>query len=79
MPDLKGQSRHSSSKWLELTPTQLFGRELVWRNNCFIYKKQVNKMSIPLLEVTPTSQNQRVEGYEVPDEDEPRIYRMMLL
>jgi len=30
-------------------------------------------MSIPLLEVTPTSQNQRVEGYEVPDEDEPRI------
>ena len=33
-------------------------------------------MSIPLLEVTPTSQNQRVEGYEVPDEDEPRIYRM---
>ena len=33
-------------------------------------------MSIPLLEVTPTSQKQRVEGYEVPDEDEPRIYRM---
>ncbi|MBV8886819.1 MAG: phycobilisome rod-core linker polypeptide [Chroococcidiopsidaceae cyanobacterium CP_BM_RX_35] len=33
-------------------------------------------MSIPLLEVTPTSQNQRVEGYEVPDEDEPRLYRM---
>ena len=33
-------------------------------------------MSIPLLEITPTSQNQRVEGYEVPDEDEPRIYRL---
>lgn len=32
-------------------------------------------MSIPLLEVTPTSQNQRVAGYEVPDEDEPKIYR----
>ena len=33
-------------------------------------------MSIPLLEVTPTSQNQRVEGYEIPDEDKPRIYRL---
>lgn len=33
-------------------------------------------MSIPLLEVTPTSQNQRVEGYEVPDEDEPKLYRL---
>jgi phycobilisome rod-core linker protein len=33
-------------------------------------------MSIPLLEVTPTSQNQRVEGYEVPDEDDPKLYRM---
>lgn len=32
-------------------------------------------MSIPLLEFTPTSQNQRVEGYEVPDEDDPRPYR----
>ena len=32
-------------------------------------------MSLPLLEVTPTSQNQRVEGYEVPDEDTPQIYR----
>ena len=32
-------------------------------------------MSIPLLEVTPKTQNQRVEGYEVPDEDKPRIYR----
>ncbi len=33
-------------------------------------------MSIPLLEVRPTTQNQRVEGYEVPDEDEPRSYRL---
>lgn len=33
-------------------------------------------MSLPLLEVTPTSQNQRVEGYEVPDEDAPRAYRL---
>ena len=33
-------------------------------------------MSIPLLEVTPLTQNQRVEGYEVPDEDEPKIYRL---
>lgn len=32
-------------------------------------------MSIPLLEVIPKTQNQRVEGYEVPDEDKPRIYR----
>ncbi len=33
-------------------------------------------MSLPLLEVTPTSQNQRVEGYEVPDEDDARLYRL---
>ncbi len=33
-------------------------------------------MSIPLLEITPTSQNQRVEGYEVPDEDDPKRYRL---
>lgn len=33
-------------------------------------------MSIPLLEVRPTTQNQRVEGYEVPDEDDPRSYRL---
>jgi len=33
-------------------------------------------MSLPLLEVTPTTQNQRVEGYEVPDEDAPKIYRL---
>ena len=33
-------------------------------------------MSLPLLEVTPTTQNQRVEGYEVPDEDDPRVYRL---
>ena len=33
-------------------------------------------MSLPLLEVTPSSQNQRVEGYEVRDEDDARIYRL---
>ncbi|QLE59040.1 phycobilisome rod-core linker polypeptide [Nostoc sp. TCL26-01] len=33
-------------------------------------------MSIPLLEYTPSSQNQRVEGYEVPNEDTPTIYRL---
>ncbi|RAM48240.1 MAG: phycobilisome rod-core linker polypeptide CpcG1 [Hapalosiphonaceae cyanobacterium JJU2] len=33
-------------------------------------------MAIPLLEVTPTTQNQRVEGYEVPNEDTPAIYRL---
>ncbi|GAB1544655.1 phycobilisome rod-core linker polypeptide [Scytonema sp. NUACC21] len=32
-------------------------------------------MSIPLLESVPTTQNQRVEGYEVPNEDTPQIYR----
>lgn len=32
-------------------------------------------MSIPLLKVTPTTQNQRVAGYEVPDEDDPILYR----
>jgi len=33
-------------------------------------------MSLPLLEVTPTSQNQRVPGYEVADEDDPKPYRL---
>ncbi|MBD2666821.1 phycobilisome rod-core linker polypeptide CpcG2 [Richelia sinica FACHB-800] len=33
-------------------------------------------MSIPLLDYKPSSQNQRVEGYEVPNEDTPRIYRI---
>ena len=33
-------------------------------------------MPIPLLEITPTTQNQRVEGYEVPDEDAPINYRL---
>jgi phycobilisome rod-core linker protein len=33
-------------------------------------------MSIPLLSVLPTTQNQRVEGYEVPSEDTPQIYRL---
>ncbi|MFQ3629840.1 MAG: phycobilisome rod-core linker polypeptide, partial [Cyanobacteriota bacterium] len=33
-------------------------------------------MSIPLLEITPKTQNQRVFGYDVPDEDDARIYRL---
>jgi phycobilisome rod-core linker protein len=33
-------------------------------------------MSIPLLEYQPRSQNQRVPGYEVANEDTPRIYRL---
>ncbi|OUL26677.1 MULTISPECIES: phycobilisome rod-core linker polypeptide [unclassified Nostoc] len=33
-------------------------------------------MSIPLLEYSPTTQNQRVEGYEVPNEDTPINYRL---
>lgn len=33
-------------------------------------------MSIPLLEYSPSSQNQRVNGYEVPNEDTPTIYRL---
>ncbi|MBD2569075.1 phycobilisome rod-core linker polypeptide [Anabaena lutea] len=33
-------------------------------------------MSIPLLEYSPSSQNQRVDGYEVPNEDTPTIYRL---
>lgn len=33
-------------------------------------------MSIPLLNYSPTTQNQRVEGYEVPNEDTPTIYRL---
>lgn len=33
-------------------------------------------MSIPLLQYKPSSQNQRVDGYEVSSEDTPRIYRL---
>jgi phycobilisome rod-core linker protein len=33
-------------------------------------------MSIPLLEYSPTTQNQRVEGYEVPNENTPTVYRL---
>ncbi len=33
-------------------------------------------MSIPLLEIKPKTQNQRVEGYDVPDEDDPPQYRL---
>ncbi|MDF5728466.1 MAG: phycobilisome rod-core linker polypeptide [Rhizonema sp. PD38] len=33
-------------------------------------------MSIPLLHSIPSSQNQRVEGYEVPGEDTPIMYRL---
>ena len=31
-------------------------------------------MSIPLLEYAPTSQNHRVIGYEIPGEEQPKIY-----
>ncbi|MGF1567723.1 MAG: phycobilisome rod-core linker polypeptide [Nodosilinea sp.] len=31
-------------------------------------------MSLPLLAYAPTSQNQRVEGYEVPGDEQPRAY-----
>ncbi len=33
-------------------------------------------MAIPLLDYRPSSQNQRVAGYEVPNEDTPRVYRL---
>jgi phycobilisome rod-core linker protein len=33
-------------------------------------------MSIPLLTYSPTSQNHRVSGYEIPNEDTPYIYRL---
>ncbi|MFE4106470.1 phycobilisome rod-core linker polypeptide [Almyronema epifaneia] len=31
-------------------------------------------MTIPLLEYAPSSQNQRVNGYEIPNDDQPRRY-----
>lgn len=31
-------------------------------------------MAIPLLEYTPSSQNQRVVGYEIPGDEQPRVY-----
>lgn len=31
-------------------------------------------MSIPLLTYSPSSQNQRVPGYEIPNEEKPRVY-----
>ncbi|NEO33641.1 MAG: phycobilisome rod-core linker polypeptide CpcG [Symploca sp. SIO3C6] len=36
-------------------------------------------MAIPLLEYTPSSQNQRVVGYEIPGDDQPRIYTLETL
>lgn len=33
-------------------------------------------MPLPLLKVSPKTQNQRVPGYEVPDEDDPILYRL---
>lgn len=33
-------------------------------------------MAVPLLEVTPKTENHRVAGYEVPNEDHPVIYRL---
>ncbi|WP_071516454.1 phycobilisome rod-core linker polypeptide [Geitlerinema sp. PCC 9228] len=34
-------------------------------------------MAIPLLEYSPKSQNERVSGYEVPGEEQPKIYDMV--
>ncbi|MFN3926966.1 MAG: phycobilisome rod-core linker polypeptide [Pseudanabaenaceae cyanobacterium] len=31
---------------------------------------------LPLLKIKPTTQNHRVDGYDVPDEDDPVIYRL---
>jgi phycobilisome rod-core linker protein len=31
-------------------------------------------VALPLLEYTPSSQNQRVEGYEIPNEERPYVY-----
>lgn len=31
---------------------------------------------VPLLKITPKTQNQRVAGYDVADEDDPQIYRL---
>jgi phycobilisome rod-core linker protein len=31
-------------------------------------------MTLPLLEYSPSSQNQRVNGYEIPGDEQPRIY-----
>lgn len=33
-------------------------------------------MPIPLLEITPKTQNQRVAGYDIPDEDDSPIYEL---
>lgn len=33
-------------------------------------------MALPLLDVKPKTQNQRVDGYDVPDEDDPQLYRL---
>ncbi|GAB4372598.1 MAG: phycobilisome rod-core linker polypeptide [Elainellaceae cyanobacterium] len=33
-------------------------------------------MSIPLLEITPRTQNQRVNGYDIPDEDDSPVYQL---
>jgi phycobilisome rod-core linker protein len=36
-------------------------------------------MAIPVLSYSPSSQNQRVKGYEIPGEEQPRIYSTKIL
>lgn len=40
----------------------------------FVKKGSFFGVAIPLLEYSPSSQNQRVVGYEVPGDEQPRIY-----
>ncbi len=37
-------------------------------------KTEAKRLGIPLLKYAPNSQNQRVAGYEVPGDDQPKIY-----
>jgi phycobilisome rod-core linker protein len=50
--------------------------ELITHNSQLTTYNSQTTMSIPLLQYRPSSQNQRVSGYEVPNEDTPRIYRL---
>ena len=49
---------------------------LLLRLNCFKFRKLTEAiiLSIPLLGYAPTSQNERVSGYEIPGDDQPRIF-----
>jgi len=61
---------------LNSCPGKAYGKHIVSKSITFqtIESNTINCMSIPLLEYSPTSQNHRVIGYEIPGDEQPKIY-----